>query len=851
MAMEISQFRLRGKVRFAEIEAQSTALEQDRAELSEIKAVEKTLVRSIQELADIAETPDQDKLRQMLQKVCKSVVGELRAEYCAIGELIGDQLEDLAFWPEVPEKWQHKFENHRKGDVRTTLVGSIIERQTQTFRWDQAVDGELTADNPKIQKQGLAFRAESVRDYCNYFLSSRELRHMLVVPITSTSVTDRTSGYIHIINRFDEDRRLHQKGFSPPQIGALQAIAGHLATALSNFDTHQHAFAWRKDHEFLASLASEDDFGKVMDQIFARLNEKLDARLASFWLPTTSTNGGQAQHLAVLHSLRVNPKQGEVDDTEELAELLRSKKVFSLDACYVRELFAPNNQKKEPFFVPQVADHRNCWGEHRDRIAADRMVVLPILSYTRAFWDPEDSSDSGEVYAVVCLRADRFIWTEAWKPQLAQFAWHISILLEQYSLKRRFDQISRLKQGFDNLAIRNRSEFFDRLTEVIQEVMEAETCGLYLREQDKQHFLLCSQAPESDSAHVEQPPPVPAGGFLSRVLEHGVTLSVVESDDETRRFGDLDTLTGDAEVRSILAAPLVRVAGEKVGVMVCLNKKPGSISLSRFLDLDKGLMNLLAGITGWLIEHAESSQERLDFLSRFEHELATSLNAFYFQIAYVEGMYDGKNRSKEPKREFDRLREEVDLMRHHMEDIEQHRRLGGQYSYDWNAKYDLYPIINRVQILLKSEARWNKHIDIKYIPARIPKMYVDPKRLEQVVFNVARNAIKFSHPERHDIIIRYKLAERESAEGERRRWHSIEVKNWGIPVIADEKDLIFEDYKRGSNAYWMAPSGSGIGLAVSRKIVEEHGGTLEVTRLRNPTIFTIFLPEWLSDRRPS
>jgi signal transduction histidine kinase len=112
----------------------------------------------------------------------------------------------------------------------------------------------------------------------------------------------------------------------------------------------------------------------------------------------------------------------------------------------------------------------------------------------------------------------------------------------------------------------------------------------------------------------------------------------------------------------------------------------------------------------------------------------------------------------------------------------------------------------------------------------------DEARIERVVANLLSNAVKYS-PQGGDVVIRAALEERD---GESSAVLSVQDSGVGIP--ASELDRVFEPYYRGSNVAGTT-SGTGIGLAGTRHIVEQHGGQIGVeSAVGESTIFTVRLP---------
>jgi len=112
----------------------------------------------------------------------------------------------------------------------------------------------------------------------------------------------------------------------------------------------------------------------------------------------------------------------------------------------------------------------------------------------------------------------------------------------------------------------------------------------------------------------------------------------------------------------------------------------------------------------------------------------------------------------------------------------------------------------------------------------------DEARIERVVANLLTNAIKYS-PNGRPIVVRTA----EERDGDR-VWAVLTVEDQGIGIRPEELDRIFDPYFRGSNVP-RSVSGTGVGLAGARHIVEQHEGTIAVqSTLGEGTTFTVRLP---------
>jgi signal transduction histidine kinase len=114
----------------------------------------------------------------------------------------------------------------------------------------------------------------------------------------------------------------------------------------------------------------------------------------------------------------------------------------------------------------------------------------------------------------------------------------------------------------------------------------------------------------------------------------------------------------------------------------------------------------------------------------------------------------------------------------------------------------------------------------------------DAGRLERVLTNLLSNAIKYS-PDGGDIRI---ALSREPPDGALAAHVRITVADHGIGVPPEDLPRVFERFHRGSNVPALV-SGTGIGLAGSRQIVEAHGGTIELQSAEGKgTAVTVRLP---------
>jgi PAS domain S-box-containing protein len=130
---------------------------------------------------------------------------------------------------------------------------------------------------------------------------------------------------------------------------------------------------------------------------------------------------------------------------------------------------------------------------------------------------------------------------------------------------------------------------------------------------------------------------------------------------------------------------------------------------------------------------------------------------------------------------------------------------------------DLHEIARRVVEICRSDLLARKQILALELGAAEHHAYADPARLQQVFWNLLKNSIKFT-PVGGSIAVR---SENPSAGRIR-----ISVKDTGVGIPAGILPRIFEPFERGPKTVSPRAGGLGLGLSISRTLVELHGGTV-------------------------
>jgi len=109
---------------------------------------------------------------------------------------------------------------------------------------------------------------------------------------------------------------------------------------------------------------------------------------------------------------------------------------------------------------------------------------------------------------------------------------------------------------------------------------------------------------------------------------------------------------------------------------------------------------------------------------------------------------------------------------------------------------------------------------------------IDPYRISQVISNVVANALR-AVSTGDEIVVSVTQAQLEGAPA-----GMVEVQDNGSGISADRVDAVFDRFQKGADS-----NGSGLGLTISRDLVEAHGGTIEITsEVGAGTTVTVTLP---------
>lgn len=130
----------------------------------------------------------------------------------------------------------------------------------------------------------------------------------------------------------------------------------------------------------------------------------------------------------------------------------------------------------------------------------------------------------------------------------------------------------------------------------------------------------------------------------------------------------------------------------------------------------------------------------------------------------------------------------------------------------------IQPIITGVLDMLQYNAEVKSVTIVNQMPEDFPSVIADENRLIQIIFNLLHNAVKYTN----EGIITIQAFERDERA-------YIVITDTGIGMDKDMLKRIFRPYEQASTSETMIEGGFGLGLSISKQLVELHGGTLDVS----------------------
>ena len=235
-----------------------------------------------------------------------------------------------------------------------------------------------------------------------------------------------------------------------------------------------------------------------------------------------------------------------------------------------------------------------------------------------------------------------------------------------------------------------------------------------------------------------------------------------------------------------------------------------------------------------------ASRHKSEFLASMSHELRTPLNAVIgFSDVLLRRMFGDIN-----ERQEEYIRDIRDSGRHLLELLNEILDLSkveaGRMELELSPVHLASIVEHGVTMIRERALSHGIEISVDIAPD-VGVMQADELRMKQVVMNLLTNAVKFTPDGGVITVVAERIGE----------FVEVKVRDTGVGIPAGDQERIFDAFQQGARNGLAAEEGTGLGLTLTKRIVELHGGRMHLTsRPGEGSTFTLCIPTAGPAREP-
>jgi len=297
---------------------------------------------------------------------------------------------------------------------------------------------------------------------------------------------------------------------------------------------------------------------------------------------------------------------------------------------------------------------------------------------------------------------------------------------------------------------------------------------------------------------------------------------IVTSEGKTVKDDEVTLMFNETErYFEMIKTPLIE-SGETYGLLGIMH------DVTDRHTLIKNLRDAQSHLEHALEQANSASTAKSEFLSRMSHELRTPMNA-------IMGMAQIAKASSDPIKIKNYVDEIYESSHHLMRLISNLLEVSGGISTLSESKFSLDSMLEYIKSRIIPILDKRRQILEVNIDNSVPQALVaNEKRIAQVIIHLLTNASKFSDSN-NTITLTFKITKETADE----KTLEVAVKDTGIGMSEDTIHTIFDMFEQGDGSHTRKEGGVGIGLTLSRYIVEMMGGKITVeSELDKGSVFT-------------
>jgi signal transduction histidine kinase len=379
----------------------------------------------------------------------------------------------------------------------------------------------------------------------------------------------------------------------------------------------------------------------------------------------------------------------------------------------------------------------------------------------------------------------------------------------------------------------------DAIAERAARLCDASSASMYLIDGESLRHL-ASKGPSPDPVSHVEALPVDRDSVSGRALIERRAIQITDMLAERDEYPRSHELAQRFGHRTVVVLPLYR-EGQPVGTILLRREE-----VRPFAEREIALLRTFGDQATIALENVRlfreiedksrqleiANKHKSEFLANMSHELRTPLNAIIgFSEVLLERLFGDVNDKQD-----DYLKDIHSSGRHLLNLINDILDLSkveaGRMELDL-ASFDLHAAISNAMTLIRERAQHHSiQLGMDVDPA-IETIVADERKLKQILLNLLSNAVKFT-PDGGRIDVRARVADRAI---------EISVQDTGIGIAAADQQAVFEEFRQVGRQYTSKQEGTGLGLALTRRFVELHGGVIRLeSEPGKGSTFTFTLP---------
>ena len=215
------------------------------------------------------------------------------------------------------------------------------------------------------------------------------------------------------------------------------------------------------------------------------------------------------------------------------------------------------------------------------------------------------------------------------------------------------------------------------------------------------------------------------------------------------------------------------------------------------------------------VESANRTKD--NFIAMLSHELRTPLTPV---VSFLDILESESEQSEEGRNALTTIRRNIDLERRLIDDLLDLTRISkGKLVLEMKV-LDAHEAITQAVEMCRQDAT-ARQLQIN-LELRATNSYItaDSAKFQQIIWNLLKNAIKFS-PEKREVTV--------ASDNDGPSSLTITVRDQGIGIEPEAIGRVFDPFEQGDRSFGQRQGGLGLGLAISKAIAIGHGGSLVVS----------------------